>query len=434
MRVNGGGSEDYDPSPWHAYISVMREFKIKIGGENLSIFGTYFCQQNSITNVCAHACTLMMLNNMKGSSKLLYAEDINQLLGIDHEHRRQEVSPDGLADNTYATHDGLFQREIKRVIREYGYRPYIFEESNAAVGAGYRENIYSFIESGYPALLMFDYIDGDGKQTSHVVAIVGHSLNRHSWFPNAYASYNQSPRPGFTSTLGWVNDFIVHDDNFGMQLCLPAHSFSPENGASRNAPLRPTCVIGILPERLNVNLSGPTADVLAYFVLQRILSEENFAEEIFKHNYYVQHLHPHIMGQCGHSPTAVSRCFVIESSSYLESIKLKDNFGNSYDDGSLDKISKSLGKHKALWLVEVTEPELYAGNRTKVIDVLIATDISSNSIIEGHALEVFVRFPEALLVGSIDSNKVSAQKIVELKGVAGHLPLAAFEQQKNLMP
>src|SRR6185436_4609919 len=78
----------FDRAEWrtnsNVYLHVKRRYTCSVAGYNYDLLGTYYRQQNSITNVCAHACATMMLNNTLKLRGLTTPEDLNQLLNFDH--------------------------------------------------------------------------------------------------------------------------------------------------------------------------------------------------------------------------------------------------------------------------------------------------------------------------------------------------------------
>lgn len=76
------------------YLHVKKKFECQVlqRRKQYALVGAFFRQQNSITNVCAHACAVMMLNNCKEISELVTCEDINDILGIDHQKRLLEIN------------------------------------------------------------------------------------------------------------------------------------------------------------------------------------------------------------------------------------------------------------------------------------------------------------------------------------------------------
>lgn len=409
------------------YLHVKRQFHCQVANRpnGYNLIGTYFCQQNQITSRCAHACTAMMLNNSFQNGKYVTCESINKLLAIDHKRRMQEIPP-AFGDNTLATHDGLYPKEISRVLRHYGFEPY-FQDFSGQKRRYYREFLYPFIETGFPALLTFTNLSPKGELGEHVVAVVGHTLNRHSWFPTAcasYASHLRKDKP-YLSSLSWVDDFIVHDDNFGMQLCLPAHSFRPEDYPDPGLSFTPNQAVGILPREKGVRLLGQHAERIAYDIVHVLYTRYGDTEDLVK-NYYVAHLKQHFID--GSSHTAVLRTLLVTKDGYLESLKLKDNTGGRYSEDSLQSIRNLLGARDSMWLTEITEPDLYSGNSSKVIDVLTDSSVAMpqelTDVAAARKAAIAVRLPEEFvcLRPNENGNGLATER-TKLNGVRGHLPL-----------
>lgn len=94
------------------YVHIFNTFdcQVKINDDETfeyKITGTYFCQQNSITSVCAHASLCMTINNM--GRGIISPEDINEKIGINHIDIKFGVNKDGLQDD-----------EMMVVLRSYG--------------------------------------------------------------------------------------------------------------------------------------------------------------------------------------------------------------------------------------------------------------------------------------------------------------------------
>ena len=67
---------------------------------------------------------------------------------------------------------------------------------------------------------------GTLQEAFHVVPIIGHTLNTDSWQPEADIQYKRKVDLHFRSVSAWVDNFIIHDDNFGMYLCYPTSKLS----------------------------------------------------------------------------------------------------------------------------------------------------------------------------------------------------------------
>ena len=114
------------------YLHVKKDFTCNVGigkhsekGKEYKLPGSFFCQQNAITSVCAHAAAAMVLNNCKEVGHIVTCEEVNRHLGIDQETRMLHVSswlP--WAENDYATQPGLTRWELEALFRRFGFRAY----------------------------------------------------------------------------------------------------------------------------------------------------------------------------------------------------------------------------------------------------------------------------------------------------------------------
>ncbi len=399
IRESGSKAVGIDPQTGKAihaaefsnlYVHVKRTFIGSVAKRIYTIFGTYFCQQNTITSVCAHASAAMMINNCRPSAnanradleKLITCEDINQELGIDHEHRMLELRS-GWGDNQFATHNGLDSKELTKVFRVHGLTSYrdIFGEKQR----NFREFLYGFIESGFPALLTFrvssERGQGDGY---HVVAVVGHTLNPGSWFPLGYAAYvrkdsDQSDR-SYLSTIDWVDGFVVHDDGLGMQLCLPVHSFRPEGRPDPGLKFAPIEALGVIPTNYQVKIVSAEAEQLAWLFIRRFFNVLYNRPILSESYYFVRHLLGPILSDTGQ--TAVVRTQLVSKEKYLKHIAKEDSRKGTLSLQQQALMAEAIADRKYFWLVEISEPDLYLGDNGKVIDILIDPAVDYAHVLE----------------------------------------------------
>ena len=81
------------------YVHIFHTFDCEVSINERDIFrfqitGTFFCQQNSVTSVCAHASLCMTINNM--GVVMITPEDINKKIGIDHINNKLDEKVPGL--------------------------------------------------------------------------------------------------------------------------------------------------------------------------------------------------------------------------------------------------------------------------------------------------------------------------------------------------
>jgi hypothetical protein len=417
------------PSGWNPlnghYLHVKREFLCSLLSEPYKIEGSFFAQQNGITSVCAHACLVSMLNNAHDSLRIITSEDINTLLKINHTTVKIKVMIPGLsAYNPDKVRMGLDGKDVKTVVEHYGY-DFHFRNCEGVSKPTFREFIYGFIESGHPTLLAFQT-----GSNPHVVAAIGHTLNSNSWLPLALKAYAingqcnitqpvvstsqpvvQPVEKRYLSSLAWVDDFLVHDDNVGMQLSLPAHAFHDVDHYVENSNFLPKGAVGIYPKSYNILTLAQDAE----------RAVENFLTRLVKNkvkyltgsdNYYVKHLLPHFDVK---KRTVVLRTSLVPAEAYLQHLKLGDNFENFLKDETIQAI-RGLLAQKLYWLVEVSEPDLYVGNKAKVIDILV--DPSFPSPLPKQNLPIWcmgairaIKFPDLFAAREADTSSFDCLKL-----------------------
>jgi hypothetical protein len=399
------------------FLHVKRTFQCNVAeGRQYPLPGSFFCQQNTITSVCAHACAAMVLNNTLDGMEMVTTEEVNRRLAIDHIRRKLRS---GLAGVEWGTHEGLTPMELQAVFRGFGLEPYWMDFTGEG-RAFYRDFLYGFVESGYPAVVAFTTSAPGREPAGHVVPVFGHTLNSDSWFPVAFAGYAAQAvgdKP-YLSTVDWVADFLVHDDNLGMYFCLPGHSFRPEGHPDPGMMFTPIVGIGVYPQTMPVSLMGFEAERLAcmrFCHFAMYLSAKGKAHLL--DSYYMAHLLKHHFNP--DERTAVFRVQLVTKDQYLGHLRKNDNAEMRLQDNERATIEGLLRAHSYFWLAEITEPDLYVGNKAKVLDILIdpATDLHQSDPQAGTYGVILARLPGALLVPEGEEWRDSRLS------VEGHLPL-----------
>lgn len=415
---NQSGKIDFAVPPDH-FLHVKRHFTLTCLGHNYELPGSFFCQQNCITAVCAHACATMILNNCNETKTLVCANDLNLHI-CGNSPREEKIDPHllklfGIA-NSEKAESGLSSNSLEQIFRKQGFEP---KKYRYATGEerNFREVLYGFIESGYPAVLTFNTTINN-ETIQHVASVFGHTLNLDSWFPVAFATYaSSSAQRTYLSSLAWVDEFIAHDDNFGMQYSIPAHSFRPEGHPDPGELFAPVEVIGIFPSNWNVRLYGHDAELVAHARLRSLSEHFLVVATIPVPSYYLTHLIPHIVEP--KLRTAVFRSTLVTRDQYLAHVSKHDVFAinsNSTHLAQLEKLLQGIGR---FWLVEVTEPDLYVGNQSKVIDVLISceSELPENWEIESNFGVVAMNFNGFTMIPSgIQSYDIAFKGIASTKG------------------
>jgi hypothetical protein len=368
-----------------------------------NVSGTYFFQQNGMTSVCAHASLCMVLNNMNISAEAITPEDINKIIGVDH-----DTNTVGAEGNKLFT-----DAEIEQVLDRYGLTFELldfFESPNI----DYDDYLYKYVESKCPSLLVFR----TGYTTpSHVVPILGHTLNTDMWRPEAEKLYSP-PAPSRIdvkkSTSAWVDHFIIHDDNFGMYLCLPVDSLKRVTLPKHDPTFRAQYAVVIKPSEVKTPpREAENASVIILLELLNFMVKSGFPLDVWSHR-----VSNRVMG----GRQLAVRTLLVSREEYAKSMENKDFEGNVFSNSEKEELVKCLPDR--FWLTEITLPELYTANKTKIVDFCY---VSGEKADKDKLSErwIQIRFPFVLL-----RNRPAA--FVPMS-VGSHLPLLVRDREHDVL-
>ena len=332
------------------YLHVRRVFNAEVGkGKGMThtfrIRGSFFCQQNTLTSVCAHAALCMTVNNMNPpDSDLIFPEEINKAIGIDHVGAK--VS------------GGLEKAQIETVLEKFGlttdWRDFI------STPGDYKDYVYKYVESKCPVILGF----GVSDTVAHVIPILGHTLNTDQWAPEAVSAYSYSPLVSrvevcYKPVHLWVDHFIIHDDNFGMYFCLPSGTLKQPDSPPTSLQFRACYAIAIIPSFLTTE--AWEAEVAAQVNVANLL-------EFFKVHSEPDQWTKRLIASTETRPPRplLVRTFLTSRDEYARSLHLTDFAGAEFTEQERAQIVEDLPD--SFWLSEITLPELYTANKTKLID------------------------------------------------------------------
>ena len=193
------------------YVHNTRDFETTIGTEGksrpLTLTGSFFAQQNDITHVCAHAALRMAINSSSTlTTEKLTNQRINEILGIDFTSPEKCVGH--IDGDPPETKTGLNYQELEAVVRQLGGRTVSADfVQNTAVE--YDQFIYPFVESACPVILGIEGWNFNRSSIiSHVVSVLGHTLNSDRWEPEARSGYGGFPAESYTPVTAWGWDTI----------------------------------------------------------------------------------------------------------------------------------------------------------------------------------------------------------------------------------
>lgn len=328
------------------YVHCQREFKTTVGPRGASkeytLNGAFFCQQNGLTHVCAHAALRMILNTAEGLvDHKVTNRELNEILGIDHR-------------KTFAS-KGLSVEQIREITDHLNLNV-LAADFITFPTVDYAEWIYPLVESGYAVLLIFNPIHTEG----HVVAVLGHTMNSDKWDCEAHLAYRPEAFGTYHASAAWVDHFVINDDNFGMYTCMPPSYLRSKVLPQYDLTQRARFAIGFLP---------PELDVPPYFAEKASIGIVRQLRGVLQPNpgnRWLQRIWEQLdQPQKG----IVARTLGCTKEQYVAHLKATvDSDGH----GPVSVISKALvNAPDHLWLTEVSLPDLYTANKHKLGDILV---------------------------------------------------------------
>ncbi|MBM4066605.1 MAG: hypothetical protein FJ266_13365 [Planctomycetes bacterium] len=330
-----------------------------LGKVNFKICGSPFFQQNKTTSVCMQSALATIFNNIGHNKKLILPNRINELYGVPF---GRELFLDKKGTLKVIKKRGLFTKELLFDQKE---TMEVFKELFKKFGWSPSSSVYPWMESGFPGFIVFRTRSTD----LHVVPIIGHTLNTDSWQPEADIRYNRRVRFHFRPVSAWIDNFIIHDDNFGMYLSYPASKLSEKKGRYGYFVDHVIFVtehkITLPPDRLEIDL---ISDLRQVFELNKDVSEE---ENPWLHRIINEEKAP-----------LVSRTMVAKKTDFLKTLGQRDSNGKKITKTDIDAVGEQMPDR--FWLTEVTLPDLYLANKTALISIV--TQLNTDR-------QIFIRLP-----------------------------------------
>ncbi len=361
------------------YLHVRGEFLVQLAGMKHGISGVYFCQKSRVEESCAHATLRMAIKTLRPSSNPSVPQ-ISAASGGENPGRW--LGPD----------------EMMRVIEAYELVPERLDYRSDQPRT-YLDNLYACIESGDPVILAFK-TDRAGPELSHSVLCFGHTLNTDVWHPYAESMYTEtSDERTYLSTGTWVDHFVVHDEVLGPYFFASRESLIPGGRFTHDA------AIAI---RRKKNLMHPlVAEELAAGVLHNIQALVDEGDGGWSE----------FLGSREH--IFVLRSQTIDNEAYLEHIAgAKAHDGSHISPEELPGLQSALGElPPRFWVIEFTLTDIYAGNASKLGEVLLSTARQSGEMVD-FAPILAVRVPGQFL--SLENGRESGRVRISIQS---HIPM-----------
>jgi len=183
-----------------------------------------------------------------------------------------------------------------------------------------------------------------------MIPCFGHTFNEDTWAPNAEGDYfNIGNSIRYISSDAWLSSFIVHDDNYGSNLCIPKGYLSRENAKY---------AVALLPKDFKYN--GLFAEFAAsgyfYSLLKQLADVQNPWMNRLLFYSSVQKL--------------ILRTVPIDKKGYLQHLSDIDDWEYQKENPKTLQYLKKIGPEK-MWMIELSVPDLFSTNLRKIGELLL---------------------------------------------------------------
>jgi hypothetical protein len=190
-------------------ITAKDEFPVHIAGNDFRILGTPFLQQDNAVGACAQASIWMALRTLRkrvGNSAFSPAE-----LTV---AATRYLS----TDRIFPGRGGLVVEQMLEAVRFAGHDPLHLEVSDTDIprADAARQMIGPYVDSGLPVILTL--FREDKSHEGHAVLAVGHKNVRH----REVLRNRTTAGVEYAIAAHWTESFVIHNDNSGPYLELPA--------------------------------------------------------------------------------------------------------------------------------------------------------------------------------------------------------------------
>jgi hypothetical protein len=355
------------------FISRTGLFQVMILDWAIPISCVSYAQQNSITSVCAHACLYMVERTLFPDRDPSLSCAVSGVIGDD-------------------AIEGMLPGEMAQALRDRTGQQVSEISCEGLTPAEYVSILTAATESGDIALLVFktgavaDAV-GQTRPTNHVVVVLGHTRNSDEWHPQAIPEYSGLPSAPYCPASSWVDHFLIHDDNFGPYFTLSSRALESDPTVRAEAIL--------VVRDYECTIEAHTAEAAAATFLSIMLPT----------------LSPEITGNpwldlvTRRRDAFVTRPILISRRQYVDHLRsLVSHDGSTVTQASLTSLEE-LPEH--FWMVEYTIPDLLAGNRTKLGEVLL--EATWNDAVESNRSLMVrgMRAPSRLLIANSTSTPPS---------------------------
>lgn len=328
-------------NPKRSFVLCQGEFKQEVLGCEMAVKGFPFIQQDSHVGTCAHAALAMVALYLatEAGAKAMSMPEIVEITS-DISRRGREISA------------GLGIEQISEVIKAMDRSPLVYEfriDDERARRFPPERVIYRYIESGIPIILGIPT-----AKSGHALTIVGHSFDPDMWWPMAEKPYYSqgSSEELYSCSTAWIDNFIVHDDNFG--------PYSTIQTTLLHAMAIQGFLWVVIPLPKGIYLKGEDAESYAYEMISSVLQlmPKDAIERAVdaKTAAWFNRL-----TEAHGNQELVLRTFLIES----------DELVNNYAAPNLRGFYGNMTFPKKVWLTEISTPELFCQFRLRLGEIVM---------------------------------------------------------------
>lgn len=350
----------------HNFVPNPMEYSVLLGSGSISLKGLLYAQQNTLNKVCAHVALRSVISRI--TRRDVSYSKINELA-------RRVSSPQDPSK-------GLSIEQIRAVLTGFAID---FRDFDYTLGSDedrdrhpYHKYVYAGVESGAGALLGFR-LTGPAIQgiQKHIIQLYGHTFNKDTWMPEADIAYFRvGERTGYIPSENWTSSFLGHDDNFGPGFCVP-RLYIPSDKVDY--------VVELL--RPGIKFGGAQAEALALVFLYSVLNRLNQIGS--PQNGWLRRFAYHSQLDV---QSIILRPIAVERDTYIQHLSTKEDWDQNLEDNAvIDILRDSLPN--ALWIVEVSIPQLFPANERKLGDIVLNGEIDLSDGQGRRSPFLFVRLP-----------------------------------------
>lgn len=420
------------PPPPEPYIHVrgIPHRPCLVAGRRFVAVGFPFYQQNSVTNVCAHAAVRTLASCF--SDEEMTFRQMNDHLNLTGEDFKKR--------------EGLYTPEIEELVKQSGAECIRADYNSTQSGEGlpdeeqpavqYQRFVYGSIESGFPAIIIFGENGGSENQAAnkeflHAVTAFGHTFNRHMWVPRVeVARFRLGETTGYIPSDLWAGSFVGHDDTLGPHFTIPRHYMRGMRSASHDHPRYKDVTEGvahvICAQPRFARMRPIDAELIAVGWLWGMLdSYAGALAEEWGHRLLAQR----------DASQLVLRPLLVQKGEYMDHLSRLRGWDSTEEKLTPDVLARMDADLpvELFWMVEISVQELFPTNCRKLGEVLIDPKFAKEDLtLENFAAPMLaVRLPGVWIGPSSKDGTSTKEPLVT--PIITHTCLFGCKEDEDLM-